>query len=83
MTRTQRIAVVLYCLLVVYCCVWVPWVANTDDMKDIHEGYGWVWNPPDDMGIPSLTIIVTRILAATALGAAAFLAIGNWKGKVK
>lgn len=46
MTRAQRIVAVLYCLLVVYCAVWVPWVANTKNIKDIHQGYGWVWSPP-------------------------------------
>ncbi|MFZ0535554.1 MAG: hypothetical protein WAM47_01765 [Candidatus Sulfotelmatobacter sp.] len=25
MTRAQRAVLVLYCLLVAYCCVWVPW----------------------------------------------------------
>src|SRR5208282_3023200 len=79
MTRAQRIILVIYCLLVVYCAVWVPWVANIDDTKDIHEGYGWVWKPPEEMGIPSLPIIATRILAATALSGAAFLLARKWK----
>lgn len=25
MTRPQRIIAVIYYLLVVYCCIWVPW----------------------------------------------------------
>jgi hypothetical protein len=79
MTRAQRIVAVLYCLLVVYCAVWVPWVANFRDFKDIPQGYGWVWSPPSGQGIPSLAAIATRILAVTALSGAAFLLAGKWK----
>lgn len=79
MTRTQQIVAVLYCLLVAYCCAWVPWVANNTVVRDYHQGYGWVWNPPTEIGVPSLTVIATRILAATALGAAAFLLARKWK----
>lgn len=25
MTRTQRVVLVVYCLLVAYCCAWIPW----------------------------------------------------------
>jgi hypothetical protein len=79
MTRAQRIVLIIYCLLVVYCCVWVPWVANYGSIKDIHQGYGWVWSPPSGTGVPSLVAIATRILAATALSGAAFLLAGEWK----
>lgn len=45
MTRSQRIVAVLYCLLVVYCCVWVPWswVIPSGRTK-IQQGYDWVWS---------------------------------------
>jgi hypothetical protein len=79
MTRSQRIVVAVYCLVVVYCCVWVPWVANFGSVRDIHQGYGWVWSPPSDTGVPSLAAIATRILAATALSGAAFLLARKWK----
>jgi len=78
MTRAQRIVAVLYCLLVVYCCVWVPWVASTEGVKDISQGYSWVWSSPG-AGVPSLPAILTRIMAATALSVAAFLLAGRWK----
>lgn len=29
MTRTQRVVLVVYCLLVVYCCLWVAWGTET------------------------------------------------------
>jgi hypothetical protein len=78
MTRAQRIVAVLYCLLVVYCCVWVPWVASTEGVKDISQGYSWVWSSPG-AGVPSLPAILTRIMAVTALSAAAFVLAGKWK----
>jgi hypothetical protein len=79
MTRPQRVVAVVYCLLVVYCCVWVPWVANFGSVKDVHQGYGWVWSTPSGEGVPSLAAIATRILAATALSGAAFLLAWKWK----
>src|SRR6267143_7088423 len=79
MARAQRIVAVLYCLLVVYCAIWVPWVANTVNIKDIQQGYGWVWSPPSGVGVPSLAAIATRIVAATALSGVAFLLAREWK----
>jgi hypothetical protein len=48
MSRSQRIVAVLYCLLVVYCCTWVPWVfmmphAEAQASK-MQQGYDWVWS---------------------------------------
>ena len=90
MNRSQRIVVVLYCLLVVYCCVWVPWhmvAAPANDNRNNQEraGYGWLWSgPPDTEVIPSLTtpdlpVIGLRLLAATALATSAFLVLGKSK----
>jgi hypothetical protein len=78
MTRAQRIVAVLYCLLVVYCCVWVPWHAGLSEVVDIPLGYDWIWSGQDE-GSPDLSRIALRLLAATALGAAAFLFAGKWK----
>ncbi|HMB82525.1 MAG TPA: hypothetical protein VKI40_00595 [Terriglobales bacterium] len=125
MTRAQRIVTVLYCLLVVYCCVWVPWLSimpmeNAQSVKE-QEGYDWVWSvgceapttnrsatapvenakpandtsppqyevvdapPPSPchgfkVGEPDMMAISLRLLAVTALGVAAFLLAGKWKG---
>jgi len=120
MTRAQRIVLILYCLLLAYCCVWIPW-KGTNDLGRQRMGYGWVWagpqypRPPaplavptatpkksdqpvpsyesseveeyDPVGdqhrewdsmsrfaIPDLTLISLRIIAATALAGAAFIA---------
>jgi hypothetical protein len=24
-SRPQRIVLIIYCLMLVYCCVWIPW----------------------------------------------------------
>jgi hypothetical protein len=47
MNRSQRIVAVVYCLLVVYCCAWVPWIfmmphAEAQASK-VQQGYDWVW----------------------------------------
>jgi hypothetical protein len=123
MNRSQRIVAFVYCLLVVYCCAWVPWHATAvlveedegakskkTTVLDARLGYAWVWSqagPPihfegenikaDDPhflevitrdGVrmrqqasetPDMVIIALRLVAATALGAAAFLLAGRWR----
>ena len=75
----------LYCLLIVYCCVWVPLrvfeVVNPDGtVASTSVGYGWLWSA-DTSGLPAFRLVALRLLAATALGAGAFLLAGRWKSK--
>jgi hypothetical protein len=80
MNRAQRVVLILYCLAVAYCCVWVPWHYSMESMKDLAEGYGLIWNgPPQGFGTPNLAAIASRVFAATALGVAAFLLTGKWR----
>jgi hypothetical protein len=56
MTRAQRIVVIIYCLVAVNCCVWVPWHATTvsteeavtgiteQRVENARLGYDWVWS---------------------------------------
>jgi len=48
MTRAQRIVLIFYCLLVVCCCVWVPWFLTMPRVDaqstKIQQGYDWVWS---------------------------------------
>jgi hypothetical protein len=82
MTRAQRIILIVYCLLVVYCCIWVPWVFSIPIMKDIKDGYAFIWDgPPEGAGVPSLIAIIVRIMAVTALSGAAFLLAGKWRSR--
>jgi hypothetical protein len=78
MTRAQRITFVVYCLLVVYCCVWVPWHVDLRTRNDVRLGYTWIWSGPD-RGALDTAAITLRLVAATALGAAAFLLARKWK----
>ena len=61
MNRPQRIVAVLYCLLIVYCCVWVPWHVilnpaaeptsfNPFNGLQLRIGYGWLWDGPENLG---------------------------------
>jgi hypothetical protein len=47
MIRAQRIVLILYCLLLAYCYVWVPWRTPVRS-RDRYEraGYGWLWAGP-------------------------------------
>lgn len=77
MTLAQRIVLVLYCLLVVYCCVWVPWHVRLPEVGEVQLGSRWLWTV--DSGGPDISAIGLRLLAATALGVAAFLMAGKRK----
>jgi hypothetical protein len=82
MTRPQRIVGVLYCLLVVYCAIWVPWRYDAPALgvNGIKEGYALVWDgPPDGYGAPDMAAVASRVLAATGLAGAAFLLARRWK----
>jgi len=82
MNRAQRIVLVLYCLLLAYCCIWIPWhvparhfvegaIRPAEDL-----GYGWLWVVPNSYATPDLPRIELRFGAATALAAAVFLISG-------
>lgn len=77
MTRSQRVILIVYCLLVAYCCVWVPWQVKLASVGELQQGYRWLWNV--DAGGPNMSAIALRLLAVTALGGAAFLLTGKWK----
>jgi hypothetical protein len=120
LTRAQRVVLIFYCLLVVCCCVWVPWHFTTPGKSTkVQQGYDWVWSvgcePPTTAkvdlsagieeskpgdpapefkvvdappaspchgfkwGEPDIAAIALRLVAATALSAAAFLLAGNWR----
>jgi hypothetical protein len=79
MPRAQRIILIVYCLLLAYCCIWVPWhVAQGQDY--VRAGYGWLWSGPSNTEIegiltaPDLPIIGLRLLAVTTISAAAWIA---------
>jgi hypothetical protein len=85
MNRSQRIILAFYCLLLVYCSVWIPWQVPARHFADgfIHPaenlGYGWLWDVLDSQATPDLHRILLRFVAATAMAAAFFFLAGLWK----
>ena len=81
MNLPQRIVLVLYCLLLVYCCLWIPFHVQTyrqgvGSTGYYRMGYAWLWIGPDRYATPDVSLIVLRLVAATALSSAAFLLAG-------
>jgi hypothetical protein len=107
MTRAQRIVLIVYCLLLAYCCTWIPWrvtfVLETQssvgsETSNPYQGekiassrsvYSFVWNAPSDesnlrwIPTPAIDLILLRIVAVTALCAAAFFLVGLWKSATR
>src|SRR5579864_4681012 len=87
MSRSQRIVVIVYCLLVMYCVLWVPWhIVSSPAIEGTHQirtGYGWLWVGPSDPNLsnthstPDLPIIGLRFLASSALAGADWAATRN------
>ena len=51
MNRAQRLVLVLYCLLLAYCCLWIPWHVQRSSRfatTYVRSGYGWLWAGPKD-----------------------------------
>lgn len=97
MKRSQRIVLVFYCLLIAYCCVWIPWhVPNRAATTYERAGYGWLWAGPSPKGdifdqiaadpnmqraVPDLELMGFRLLAVSAVSGAAFLFAGILKSQ--
>lgn len=50
MNRAQRIVLVAYCLMLAYCCLWIPWHVQRNSRFSntyIRSGYGWLWTGPE------------------------------------
>ena len=60
MNRAQRLVLILYCLLLVYCCVWIPWCISNRNVVCERVGYGWLWAGPSQNAT-----IFDRIVEAT------------------
>lgn len=53
MSRAQRIVVIVYCLLLVYCCLWIPWHIPYRNSLPQRVGYGWLWAGPALASLPA------------------------------
>jgi hypothetical protein len=92
MTGLQRSIVILYCLLVVYCCVWIPWRIQVHTPSEwqrpsgyYRAGYGWSWVGPrnpqslrydSSYAAPDMPLIQLRIVAVTSIAAGGFVFSG-------
>jgi hypothetical protein len=85
MNRSKRIALLLYCLLVVLCCFWVPWHIVPPSDPSVRVGYGWVWSGPSTnpsfvdaessrASSPDFPIIGLELFALTVLAVASWAA---------
>jgi hypothetical protein len=83
--RSLRIILIVYCLLLVYCCVWIPWhLVDAESHRVLRAGYGWLWTGPSNsvfssidalaLMTPDFAIIALRIVVATAICGAAYIA---------
>jgi hypothetical protein len=48
MNQAQRIVLIAYCVVVAYCCLWIPWHVRLRSPSGALErvGYGWAWAGP-------------------------------------
>lgn len=49
MNKAQRIVLVVYWLLLAYCCLWIPWHVPRSSRYSttyVRSGYGWLWTGP-------------------------------------
>ena len=88
MNRPRQLVLVLFCLLIVYCCIWVPWhivsgPANDGPSSQVRVGYGWLWAGPRlsnpvliDSGEAQLTSPDLSIIGLRLLAVAAVSCIG-------
>lgn len=92
MNRAQRVVLILYCLLLTYCCVWIPWRIQVHVPSEwrgqsgyYRAGYGWSWVGPGDplplrydssYAAPDMPLIQLRIVAVTSIAAGGFLLSG-------
>jgi hypothetical protein len=84
MSWAQRIIVVIYCLLLAYCCIWVPWretVTTGGERKFDYVAYSLVWAAPNTYqlgyaAVPDMHLILLRIVALTAITSAVFIIAG-------
>ena len=81
MSRAQRLVLATYCLLVTYCCIWIPWQI-TCGVEHFHQyvEYSFLWAAPQDCRVhaitPHIPMLVLRIVAVTAISAAVFVLAG-------
>src|ERR1035438_5875726 len=86
MNRAQRVVLILYCLMLAYCCLWIPWSVTYgfEERKTSKVVYSFLWAAPNlgrywgTAAIPDMRLVALRILAITALAGAAIILAGTF-----
>jgi hypothetical protein len=79
--KSQRVVLLLYCLLVTYCSIRIPWISGVGNQA-VREGYSWLWSPPEpSLDFPDFSIIGLEVVAVTSIAVSAFLLAGKWKAE--
>jgi hypothetical protein len=86
MSKPQRIVLVIYCFLLAYCCVWIPWHVTLGYARtNVDVIYSFVWAAPNFGFVraysarPAMQLIFLRIVAITAVAGAVFVIVGTFK----
>lgn len=87
MNPMQRIVLAIYCFLLAYCCIWIPWrVTFTGSGVGHSVLYSFVWAVPDGgyapgytVAVPEMHLIFLRVLALTAVAGGAFIITSAFK----
>jgi hypothetical protein len=88
MSKPQRVVLIVYCVLLAYSCLWIPWrvpKGGYTHMPTAFErlGYGFAWVGPSTpnylnlYATPDMPLIALRVFALSAVAAAALLLV--WK----
>jgi len=46
--RRQHLVLIVYCAVLAYCCLWIPWRVPVGVLRVRYQrlGYGWIWVGP-------------------------------------
>jgi hypothetical protein len=78
MNKAQRIILVIYFILLAYCCIWIPWrvMVGASPRQFTHVVYCLIWAVPNIGYVPGFNavleknVILLRIVALTGTSAA-------------
>ncbi len=78
MNRAQRVILAIYCILLAYCCIWIPWRVTFGSGQMTEVIYSLVWAAPKvgyERGfkaVPEMNLILLRIVGLTVISAVVF-----------
>ena len=82
MTTAQRIVIIIWCIALVFVCIFVPWGVDSRTFGYQTQGYHLLWSPPSS-GSVDLSRLVLEIIGVTVLGVACLVFAGFFKKQKK